>query len=93
LKRNTAPAASALISASHAYGFVNSRTCPFFDSSNTIIRGKVKALEAWREFFRLFPVYRNIFESVEIHDNLAVITGYSTCSDKRLDGPLSGQPE
>jgi ketosteroid isomerase-like protein len=59
----------------------------FIDSSNTIIRGKEKALEAWREFFRLSPDYRNVFESVEIHDNLVVTTGHSSSSDKRLNGP------
>ena len=59
----------------------------FIDSSNTIVRGKTKALEALREFFRLFPDYRNVFESVEIHGSLVTIRGRSTCSDERLDGP------
>jgi len=31
----------------------------FIDSDNHIIHGKGKSLEAWREFFKLFPDYRN----------------------------------
>lgn len=44
-------------------------------------------IKVWRASFRLFPDYQNIFERVDIHDNLATVTGRSTCSEKRLEGP------
>ena len=59
----------------------------FIYSDNHIIHGKGKSLEAWREFFKLFPDYRNVFENLELQYGFIVITGHSICSDKRLDGP------
>lgn len=59
----------------------------FIDSDNNILHGKEKMLEAWRRFFGLFPDYRNVFENLESRNGFVVITGYSICSDKRLDGP------
>jgi ketosteroid isomerase-like protein len=59
----------------------------FIDSANNIIHGKEKSLEAWREFFELFPDYRNVFANLEPHNGFVVITGHSICSDKRLNGP------
>jgi ketosteroid isomerase-like protein len=58
----------------------------FIDSANNIIHCKEKSLEAWREFFELFPDYRNVFASFESQNSFVVITGHSICSDKRLDG-------
>ncbi len=59
----------------------------FVDTEGGTVRGKVECLEAWRAFFALFPDYRNVFESLQIHDDVAIALGYSRCSDKRLDGP------
>ena len=33
--------------------------------TDSILQGKGKVLEAWREFFRLFPDYQNIFDDIE----------------------------
>jgi len=49
--------------------------------------GKQNCLTCWREFFQMFPDYKNIFETVTTKDNLVIMTGYSICSDKRLSGP------
>lgn len=59
----------------------------FIDSSNNILQGREKSLEAWSRFFELFLDYQNIFESFEPQNGFVVITGHSVCSDKRLDGP------
>ena len=42
----------------------------------------------WREFFKNYPDYRNIFTSVTVKDDVVVMVGYSTCSnERRLNGP------
>jgi len=59
----------------------------FIDKDNHLLQGKEKVVEAWQGFFALFPDYRNIFERVESRNNLVVIIGHSTCSEKQLDCP------
>jgi len=49
--------------------------------------GKEKCIEAWKEFFKSFPDYKNVFENVIVRDNLVIITGHSVCSFEPLDGP------
>ena len=58
----------------------------FIDSENNKIAGKYNCLKAWKEFFSSFPYYINVFTSTTENKNLIVITGYSVCSDKRLNG-------
>ena len=55
--------------------------------TNSILQGKGKVLEAWREFFKLLPDYKNTFNIIELQDDFVRVIGHSTCSDKRLDGP------
>ena len=44
--------------------------------------------EGWRKFFENHLDYRNIFTSVTVTHNIAVMIGYSTCSnERRLNGP------
>jgi ketosteroid isomerase-like protein len=50
-------------------------------------KGKNLVKEGWREFFKKYPDYRNIFTSVTVQGNVVVMVGYSTCSFKPLDGP------
>ena len=58
----------------------------FIDTGNNVVNGKEKALDAWKVFFEYFPDYRNHFDSFfEFGDRISVL-GYSTCSDKRLEG-------
>ena len=58
----------------------------FIDSENRTDTGKSACIEAWTGFFKMFPDYKNIFTQIETKGNLVTITGYSTCSDKRLEG-------
>jgi ketosteroid isomerase-like protein/uncharacterized protein YndB with AHSA1/START domain len=58
----------------------------FIDTSNNSFNGKEKALEAWKGFFEQFHDYRNTFEHIESRDDLVLITGYSTSSEKQLEG-------
>ena len=42
----------------------------------------------WQAFFTNYPDYRNVFTSVTVSDDVAVMIGYSTCStEPRLNGP------
>jgi ketosteroid isomerase-like protein len=50
-------------------------------------KGKNVVKEGWKEFFKKYPDYRNIFTCVTVQDNVVVIVGYSTCSFKPLEGP------
>jgi ketosteroid isomerase-like protein len=59
----------------------------FIDKANQSVQGKEQVVEAWQGFFAQFPDYRNIFERIESRNHLVAISGYSTCSEKQLDGP------
>ncbi len=59
----------------------------FIDSSDEVYDGKELNVKGWIEFFNQFPDYINHFSIVESRDNIVLVTGYSTCSDGRLDGP------
>ena len=39
------------------------------------------------DFFASFPDYRNIFDRLEVEDDRILVSGRSSCSDLRLDGP------
>ncbi len=60
----------------------------FIDSAGHIIHGSEKVLQAWKGFFGAFPDYRNTFESLASKGDLISITGHSSCSDERLQGPV-----
>jgi len=59
----------------------------FIDTEGRQDKGKEHCLTCWQEFFQTFPDYKNIFETITTKVNLITMTGYSTCSDKRLSGP------
>ncbi|MFX1486460.1 MAG: nuclear transport factor 2 family protein [Promethearchaeota archaeon] len=59
----------------------------FIDNFGEITKGKDAMKEGWREFFEKYPDYRNAFTCVTVRDNTVVMTGYSTCSHKPLNGP------
>jgi ketosteroid isomerase-like protein len=50
----------------------------FVDRAGATIRGKVAMTEAWRDFFKSFPDYKNTFERIELRDVLVVLHGYAT---------------
>lgn len=59
----------------------------FIDIPGEVHKGKAVMRKGWREFFKKFPDYRNIFTGVKVRNNVVVMIGYSTCSHKQLDGP------
>ena len=59
----------------------------FIDTGNNASKGKQTCLTIWEGFFKMFPDYKNVFETITANDNLVIMMGYSACSDKRLDGP------
>jgi len=66
--------------------FLMSEDHIFIDTQENQIYGKKNSLSAWKNFFELFPDYKNTFRTIIITDNLVKIRGYSTCSDNRLNG-------
>jgi len=59
----------------------------FVDSDNNATKGKKTMLKGWKEFFRAYPDYKNTFTCITTQDNIVIMTGYSTCSYKPLNGP------
>lgn len=59
----------------------------FVDSDEVVTKGKAVMKEVWREFFKRYPDYQNIFTCVTTQSNIVVMVGYSTCSFKPLNGP------
>jgi hypothetical protein len=60
----------------------------FIDSDGNKMTGKEINKAAWRQFFELYPSYRNIFEAVFRQDDQVIMLGFSACAEeKKLDGP------
>ena len=59
----------------------------FVDSDNNVTKDKKTMLKGWKEFFRAYPDYKNTFTCITTQDNIVIMTGYSTCSYKPLNGP------
>jgi ketosteroid isomerase-like protein len=59
----------------------------FIDSAGTFSQGKAVMKEGWRKFMEKFPDYKNVFTCVTVQNDIAVMVGYSSCSDKLLAGP------
>ena len=59
----------------------------FVDSSDDVLKGKEANVAGWLTFFNQFTDYLNHFHIIESRENMVLVIGHSTCSDKRLDGP------
>ena len=59
----------------------------FVDSDGAVSKGRDVMKEGWRNLFKQYPDYRNVFTSVTVQDDVVVMVGYSTCSYKPLNGP------
>ena len=61
----------------------------FIDSSDDVHDGGKEAMtEGWRDFFRQYPEYRNIFTRVFAIDGDIIMVGFSVCPNEPvLDGP------
>ena len=62
----------------------------FIDNSGEITKGKNVMKEGWRQFFKKYPDYRNIFTSVVVQENVVVMVGYSTARTNHLTDPTFG---
>jgi ketosteroid isomerase-like protein len=49
--------------------------------------GKDANTNAWAAFFNMCPDYKNHFTRIESKDDRVVIIGFSTCSNKSVEGP------
>ncbi len=49
----------------------------FIDREGRTVRGKTGMIDAWTEFFKMFPEYRNTFTRLESNGDLVVVTGYA----------------
>ena len=59
----------------------------FIDNSGEITKGKETMKKGWKDFFKTYPDYQNIFTTVTTQNNTVIMIGYSTCSYKPLNGP------
>jgi len=59
----------------------------FIDSDNNTTKGRETMKKGWKEFFKRYPDYRNIFTGVTTQNNIVIMIGYSTCSHRPLNGP------
>lgn len=60
----------------------------FIDKEGEVDEGREVMREGWRNFFKRWPDYRNVFTRVKAGDDLVVMMGYATCSYPPLDGPF-----
>ncbi len=59
----------------------------FIDREDKVTQPKRVMVESWREFFSLFPDYRNTFSRVELRGNLVAMLGYAYWSKERPFDP------
>jgi GNAT superfamily N-acetyltransferase/ketosteroid isomerase-like protein len=59
----------------------------FIDSAGDVECGREGMVQGWRDFFRSFPDYRNLFSHFEARDDFVVILGRSVCKHEPLHGP------
>ena len=48
---------------------------------------KEEAKSAWMQFFEMCPDYKNHFNRIESKKDIVCVVGFSTCSNKSVDGP------
>ncbi len=61
----------------------------FVDSAGNTVKGKDKALAAWRDFFEKYKDYKNHFEQVTENQGVVTAKGKSTCLISELNGPAT----
>ena len=45
-------------------------------------------INGWKEFFKMFPKYRNTFEKIAVSDNLVSVRGYAYWSEEMQYDPV-----
>jgi hypothetical protein len=59
----------------------------FIDREGGGFQSKQTMVQGWKEFFKMFPNYRNTFNRVESMDNLVTILGYAYWSENKPFDP------
>jgi len=60
----------------------------FIDREGKAHQPKESMVQGWREFFQMFPRYKNTFTRVESRDNLVIILGFAYWSEKEPYDPV-----
>jgi hypothetical protein len=60
----------------------------FIDREGTITRTKQGMIQGWKQFFEMFPKYRNTFNRVQSRENNVAILGYAYWSEKQPYDPV-----
>jgi hypothetical protein len=60
----------------------------FIDREGKISQPKQIMVQSWKQFFEMFPEYRNTFDRVQSKDNLVAILGYAYWSEKQPYDPV-----
>jgi len=59
----------------------------FIDREGNVRQSKQVMVQAWREFFAMFPDYKNTFNRIESKDNLVTILGHAYWSQEKRNDP------
>ena len=60
----------------------------FIDREGRTHQPKQVMIDGWRDFFKMFPDYRNTFDRIESRENLVVILGHAYWSEKQTYDPV-----
>lgn len=60
----------------------------FIDREGKVTQGKQTMVESWKQFFEMFPEYRNTFNCVQSRDNRVTILGYAHWSKEEPYDPV-----
>ena len=60
----------------------------FIDRDGESHGPKSYMINGWKEFFKMFPKYRNSFEKIEVIDNLVSVLGFAYWSEKEQYDPV-----
>lgn len=60
----------------------------FIDRDGTSHGPKSHMVEGWKDFFKMFPMYRNTFNKIEAIDNLVSVLGFAYWSEKEPYDPV-----
>ncbi len=60
----------------------------FVDREGKVHQPKQVMVDGWKDFFGMFPEYRNTFDRVDSRDNLVVILGHAYWSKEKPYDPV-----
>ena len=60
----------------------------FIDRAGESHGPKSYMIKGWKDFFKMFPEYRNTFEKIEVIDNLVSVLGFAYWSEEMQHDPV-----